>query len=562
MNIDVATLLSENSILLLFVVLAIGLTVGKIRIGNMLMGSSIGVLVTSLLMGHLGFTFTAEALNIGFMLFIFCVGIEAGPNFFGIFFRDGKHYLLLALIVISSAIGLTLISVQLLNLDFGVSAGMMAGALTATPVLVGAKDAINSGLVSLPDGMSYDTVFENLSVGYAIAYLVGLTSMILFAKLLPKLQKQNLEASAQQIAQERGIGSASQRKVYLPIIRAYRVDSELIEWMEGKNLRELGIYRQTGCYIERIRRNGILANPDGDAILQAGDEIALVGYPDSHARLDSSFRNGKEVFDRNLLDLRIVEEEIVVKSDSIAGKRLSAINLSEYGCFLNRVVRAQIEMPMEHDIVLAKGDVLQVSGEKSRVLGLAERIGFISIHSQIADLIAFCSFFVLGILFGLITMSFGQMTFGLGNAVGLLISGITLGYLRANHPTFGYVPQGALNFSKDLGLMVFMVGIGLSAGSNIFEYLSLIGPKVIAASFAISVVPVFIAYLFGAYVLKMNRALLIGAIIGARTCAPAMDVVNEHARSTIPALGYAGTYAIANILMTIAGTALVIFTRY
>ncbi|MGF1763039.1 aspartate:alanine antiporter [Aliivibrio kagoshimensis] len=562
MNIDVATLLSENSILLLFVVLAIGLTVGKIRIGNMLMGSSIGVLVTSLLMGHLGFTFTAEALNIGFMLFIFCVGIEAGPNFFGIFFRDGKHYLVLALIVISSAIGLTLISVQLLNLDFGVSAGMMAGALTATPVLVGAKDAINSGLVSLPDGMSYDTVFENLSVGYAIAYLVGLTSMILFAKLLPKLQKQNLEASAQQIAQERGIGSASQRKVYLPIIRAYRVDSELIEWMEGKNLRELGIYRQTGCYIERIRRNGILANPDGDAILQTGDEIALVGYPDSHARLDSSFRNGKEVFDRNLLDLRIVEEEIVVKSDSIAGKRLSAINLSEYGCFLNRVVRAQIEMPMEHDIVLAKGDVLQVSGEKSRVLGLAERIGFISIHSQIADLIAFCSFFVLGILFGLITMSFGQMTFGLGNAVGLLISGITLGYLRANHPTFGYVPQGALNFSKDLGLMVFMVGIGLSAGSNIFEYLSLIGPKVIAASFAISVVPVFIAYLFGAYVLKMNRALLIGAIIGARTCAPAMDVVNEHARSTIPALGYAGTYAIANILMTIAGTALVIFTRY
>lgn len=562
MNIDVATLLSENSILLLFVVLAIGLTLGKIRVGNMLMGSSIGVLITSLIMGHFGFTFTTEALNIGFMLFIFCVGIEAGPNFFGIFFRDGKHYLLLALIVIVSAIGLTLISVQLLDLDFGVSAGMMAGALTATPVLVGAKDAINSGLVTLPEGMSYDTVFDNLSVGYAISYLVGLTSIILFAKLLPKLQKQNLEASAQQIAQERGIGSASQRKVYLPIIRAYRVDSELIEWMEGKNLRELGIYRQTGCYIERIRRSGILANPDGDAILQTGDEIALVGYPDSHARLDSSFRNGKEVFDRNLLDLRIVEEEIVVKSDSIAGKRLSAINLSEYGCFLNRVVRAQIEMPMEHDIILAKGDILQVSGEKSRVLGLAERIGFISIHSQIADLVAFCSFFVLGILFGLITMTFGQITFGLGNAVGLLISGITLGYLRANHPTFGYVPQGALNFAKDLGLMVFMVGIGLSAGSNIFEYLTIIGPKVIAASLVISVVPVFIAYLFGAYVLKMNRALLIGAIIGARTCAPAMDVVNEHARSTIPALGYAGTYAIANILMTIAGTALVILTRY
>ncbi|MCV6038173.1 transporter, partial [Escherichia coli] len=86
------------------------------------------------------------------------------------------------------------------------------------------------------------------------------------------------------------------------------------------------------------------------------------------------------------------EEEIVVKSDAIAGKRLSDLNLSEFGCFLNRVVRAQIEMPMDLDIVLAKGDVLQVSGEKSRVHGLAEKIGFISIHSQMADLLAFCSF--------------------------------------------------------------------------------------------------------------------------------------------------------------------------
>ncbi|MDW2372566.1 TrkA C-terminal domain-containing protein, partial [Vibrio sp. 1078-1] len=215
------------------------------------------------------------------------------------------------------------------GLDFGLSAGMMAGALTATPVLVGAQDALNSGLATIPRNMDFSLVLENLSVGYAMAYLIGLISMIMFAKLLPKLQKQNLSDSAQQIAQERGLGNSSQRKVYLPIIRAYRGGAELIDWTDGKNLREHGIYRQTGCHIERIRRNGILAHPDGDAILQEGDEIALVGFPDSHARLDPSFRNGKEVFDRNLLDLRIVEEEIVVKSDAIAGKRLSDLNLSE-----------------------------------------------------------------------------------------------------------------------------------------------------------------------------------------------------------------------------------------
>ncbi|MGU3845368.1 aspartate-alanine antiporter-like transporter, partial [Vibrio diabolicus] len=123
-----------------------------------------------------------------------------------------------------------------------------------------------------------------------------------------------------------------------------------------------------------------------------------------------------------------------------------------------------------------------------------------------------------------------------------------------NHPTFGYVPQGALNMVKDLGLMFFMVGIGLSAGGKMFEHLTQVGPKVIGLAFIVSVVPVVLAYLVGAHILKMNRALLFGAIIGARTCAPAMDVVNDYSKSTIPALGYAGTYAIANILMTLAGT--------
>ncbi|ENM3804661.1 aspartate:alanine antiporter [Vibrio cholerae] len=558
MNIDVVLLLEQNPILLIFVVLAIGLSFGKIRFGSFQLGNSIGVLITSLIMGHLGFSFTPEALTIGFMLFIYCVGIEAGPNFFGIFFRDGKHYLILSLVVLITATWIAYFGGYYLNLDYGLAAGMMAGALTSTPVLVGAQDALNSGLAAVPRHMDLSLILDNVSVGYAMAYLIGLISMIMFAKLLPKLQKQNLSDSAQQIAQERGLGS--QRKVYLPIIRAYRVGPELINWIDSRNLRELGIYRQTGCYIERIRRHGILAHPDGDAILQEGDEIALVGFPDSHARLDPSFRNGKEVFDRNLLDLRISEEEIVVKSDSIAGKRLSDLNLSEYGCFLNRVVRAQIEMPMDLDIVLAKGDVLQVSGEKSKVKGLADKIGFISVHSQMADLLAFCSFFILGILFGLVTMTFGQVSFSLGNAVGLLLSGITLGFLRANHPTFGYVPQGALNMVKDLGLAIFMVGIGLNAGSKMFQHLSEVGVQVIGLAFLVSVVPVVFAYLVGAYILKMNRALLFGAIIGARTCAPAMDVVNEYAKSTIPALGYAGTYAIANILMTLTGTIFILLS--
>ena len=89
MNIDIPSLLLKNDILLLFVVLTIGLLIAKLRIGSFQLGGSIGVLLAAILLGHLGYSFTDDALDIGFMLFIFCVGIEAGPNFFGIFLRDG-----------------------------------------------------------------------------------------------------------------------------------------------------------------------------------------------------------------------------------------------------------------------------------------------------------------------------------------------------------------------------------------------------------------------------------------------------------------------------------------
>ncbi|MBK4714804.1 MULTISPECIES: aspartate:alanine antiporter [Tenebrionibacter/Tenebrionicola group] len=556
MNINVAELLTGNYILLLFVVLTLGLCLGKIRLGSVQLGNSIGVLVVSLLLGQQHFAINTDALNLGFMLFIFCVGVEAGPNFFSIFFRDGKNYLMLALVMVGSALLIALGLGNVFGWGIGLTSGMLAGAMTSTPVLVGAGDTLrHSGL----SGQALALTLDQLSLGYALTYLIGLVSLIFGARYMPRLQHQDLQTSAQQIARERGLDTDSTRKVFLPVIRAYRVGSELVAWADGKNLRELGIYRQTGCYIERIRRNGILATPDGDAVLQQGDDIALVGYPDAHARLDPSFRNGKEVFDRDLLDMRIVTEEIVVKNHNAVGRRLGQLKLTDHGCFLNRVIRSQIEMPIDDNIVLNKGDVLQVSGDARRVKTVADRIGFISIHSQVTDLLAFCAFFIVGLMIGMISFQFSSFSFGFGNAAGLLFSGIMLGFLRANHPTFGYIPQGALNMVKEFGLMVFMAGIGLSAGSGISNGLGEVGWQMLVSGLLVSLLPVVICFIFGAWVLKMNRALLFGAIMGARTCAPAMEIISDAARSNIPALGYAGTYAIANVLLTLAGTLIVIF---
>ena len=421
----------------------------------------------------------------------------------------------------------------------------------------------------VPSGYSYgSTALALLALAGSVAArpkgparreTLVLVGLMLVVRYLPSLARLDLNTEAQKIARERGLSDSESRKTYLPIIRAYRVGPELAAWIGGRTLRETGIYPHTGCYVERIRRNGILASPDGDAVIQEGDEIALVGYPESHEKLDVNYRNGKEVFDRNLLDLQIVTEEIVVKNDAVVGRHLVELNLTEKGCFLNRVVRSQIEMPFDRNIMLQKGDVLQISGEKQRVKLLANKIGFISIHSQTTDLVAFATFFVLGLLIGSVSLVFGQIEFGLGNAVGLLLAGILMGYLRANHPTVGYVPPGALRLAKDLGLAVFMVSTGLKAGGGILDHLSEVGMVVLFSGMLVTTLPVLVGYLFGVWVLKMNPALLLGAITGARTCAPAMDVVNEAANSSIPALGYAGTYAVANVMLTLAGSFIIGF---
>jgi len=141
MEIDAFHLLSENAILLLFTVIGLGYLVGNIRIAGIQAGPVIGVLVVGLVFGHLGFVAPAGASSFGFALFIFSVGIQAGPTFFSAFAADGAKYVTLAFVVAGTAVGLALALSQLLGLEYGFSAGLLAGALTSTPTLAGAQDS-------------------------------------------------------------------------------------------------------------------------------------------------------------------------------------------------------------------------------------------------------------------------------------------------------------------------------------------------------------------------------------------------------------------------------------
>jgi putative transport protein len=176
----------------------------------------------------------------------------------------------------------------------------------------------------------------------------------------------------------------------------------------------------------------------------------------------------------------------------------------------------------------------------------------------VTDLATFAFGMIAGTLLGLVTLRMGEVSIGLGTAGGLLVVGILIGYLGSVMPTFGRVPAAARYVLMELGLMLFMAGVGLNAGGGIVAALADVGPRLVIGGVLVTLLPPLMAYLVGRWLLRMNPALLLGAVTGAMTSTPAMNVVTEAARSGVPALGYAGTYTFANVLLTFAGALMMV----
>jgi putative transport protein len=539
----------------LFTVLAFGLMLGKLSIRGIVLGPTPGVLLVALLFGHWGFDIEFNTESIGFMLFIFCVGVEAGPNFFSGFAQDGLRYVCLAVVVALSGIAAALGAAEFLDLDRGLAAGLLAGSLTSSPTLAGAQGAVVRMADQLgPEGR--DALIAQISVGYAITYVVGLLALLAIIQLLPRVLRLDLAASAREVATERGIMDGRRRTIRTPIIRAYKVTPDAAANIDSRTLREIGVWEQFGLSVDRVKRDGELFIPDSETVIQEGDEVALVGYPINHARSD--FKLAEESFDAELLEFQIVSQPIVISRSSVVGKRLEDLQLqAEHGCFAEGIERTKVPLPIKPDLVLNRGDVLTVSGELNRVEALVEELGFVERRSDNTDLMSFAMFFTLGLLLAQLSVLVGDVSITLGSAGGLLASGILMGYFRSRNPLLGNIPQGAINVLKDLGLNLFMASVGLSAGASVVATLLDSGMILVVLGLVIAMVPLLVGYLVGTKILGMNPALLLGALAGAMTSTPALSTLVETARSNIPALGYAGTYTFANVFLTLGGAAII-----
>lgn len=558
MEIDLRSLLSANPILLLFTIIGLGYILGKIKLAGIELGSTSGILITGLLFGHLGFvTNTPHAATFGFILFIFTVGMQAGPSFFSAFLADGRRYILLSFVVSLTAVVMVFLFTKLVGFEYGLNAGMLAGALTSTPTLAGAQDAINSGLASLPETIDAESALQNIGAAYAITYIFGTIGLIIFINYFPALLKIDLVESAKEYATDHGLLKKETRGQFtsetMPIIRAYEVSEEGVGKTIEQRILELG---KKGKAL-RIRRGNKILEADNDLVIEKGDIVSFITNIAAHEEARSIL--GVEILDPALISFQIFKKQIVVIKQYAVDKPIKNLDMIvDFGCFATELIRAGIKIPITSETIIQKGDRISITGEESNLEDLADKLGYIEGEVEDTDLVTFAFGIVAGLLIGTVSIKVGNLSIGLGSAGGLLITGIVIGFLSSINPTFGSMPVAARNLLMNFGLAIFMASVGLGAGGKVVDAVISAGLPLILCGITVTIVPVLVAYAFGRFILKMNSALLMGAITGAMTSTPSLSVVTEASKSYIPAIGYAGTYTFANVFLTFAGSLMLI----
>jgi putative transport protein len=548
--------LRGNPVALLFAVLGLGYLVGKTKIRGFEIGSITGVLFVGLVFGHFGYEFNPTVQSIGFVLFIFSVGLQAGPSFFSVLRQDGAKYFVLAVVIAVTGFSLALGFAKLLKFEPGAAAGLLSGGLTSSPTLAAAQEAVRTGDVPLPDGATAEQVMTNVSTAYAITYIFGLVGLILIVRFLPRLSGVNLAAEAARLESTR-VGGVEDRVYGLQDIkvRAHRLTNASLA---GRRLGEISETLPGRMSVEKLRRGGEMVPVTPDLRVELGDEICFVGFLEDF--IDRGKEVGPELSDPELLDAslescRIVPLRSKLKKASTSLGRITA----RHGCFVSRIQRLGVDIPLQGDIEVQAGDVVHVTGPAARVQQLGESVGHIERTTPQTDLVTFAIGIAAGLLIGGLSVSIAGISVGLGAAGGLLVAGLVIGYLRALHPTFGRVPGAARWVFMELGLTAFMAGVGLRAGSGIIATLAETGLSLFLAGVAVTSIPVSIGYLFGRKVLSLNPVYLLGAITGSMTSGASLSIVTGEARSPLPALGYTGAYAFANVLLTVAGSLILLF---
>jgi putative transport protein len=553
--------LQQNPELAIFLTLAIGFSLGRVKIGSFSLGTVVGTLFAGVLVGQLDIKVPSLVKTVFFDLFLFTTGYKVGPQFFRGLKRDALSQMALTLVLCTTCLATAFFAAKLLGYDIGTTAGLLAGAFTESTVIGTAGDAINRLAISAEEK---SRLLNNIPVAYAVTYLVGTTAVVWFLpKIGPKLMGVNLKDEAKKMQAQVSGGVEAQPGIISASrsfdVRAYRVTNEKLF---NKTIAELeAMPQEVRVFIQRIRREGSIIEPEPQTVIRQGDVIAVMARPE--VLVERSSVVGPEIDDKDLLDFPVEVLDVVATNKALVGKTLEKLAKSEpwrthfRGVFLRKLTRAGQEMPITLTTQVERGDVLSLVGAKGDVDRAVAVLGYADWPTSATDMVFVGTGIFVGGLVGLLTVTVAGLPITLTASGGALIMGLVFGWLRSMFPAFGRIPEAAMWVFDMVGLSVFIGVVGLSAGPSFIAGLQESGISLVFVGFVAALLPHAVAILFGRYVLKMNPVILLGACSGAGTMTAALRAIQDDAQSKLPALGYTVPYAVGNIILTAWGPVIV-----
>ena len=527
-------LLRQHSELAIFLTIAAGFWIGKMKIKQFSLGIVTSVLLVGVLVGQLNITIEEPVKSVFFLLFLFAIGYKVGPQFFRGLKKDGLPQVGFAALMCIGCLIITWLLAILMGYNAGEAAGLLAGAQTISAVIGVAEDTIN---------------------GLNISSSLG-------PKMLGGLEK--VKAACKELETRMGTSEADEpgfEQARRPVVfRAYRIEND---WFgNGKTVDQLESYfisQGKRLFVERMRHGASIVNDIiPGQLLQKGDEVVLSGRREFAIGEEDWI--GEEIVDPQLLDFPVEVLPVMIHKKPYSNQKLDFIRRQSFmhGVSIRRIKRAGIDIPVFAQTTIDCGDTLELVGLKKEVESAAKELGYIDRPTNATDMIFVGLGILLGGIIGALAIHIGGVPISLSTSGGALIAGLVFGWWRSKRPTFGQIPESSLWVLNNVGLNMFIAVVGISAGPSFVQGLKEVGPMLFIIGALATSLPLLLGLILARYVFKFHPALSLGCTAGARTTTAALGAIQEAVGSETPSLGYTVTYAVGNTLLIIWGVVIVL----
>lgn len=541
-----------QAILTLSLICAAGLALGKIKIGGVSLGISF-VFFAGILAGHFGLKINPDMLllaqNFGLIIFIYSLGVQVGPGFFSAFKKGGFKLNALSLALALTGTALTVGLHWLSGIPMPEMMGLFSGAATNTPMLGAAQQAFIQMYPTDLDSAN------NMAIACAVGYPFGLIGVIICVIILKK--------TTWTPGKERAYDPAGDNT----FVTEYLISNPAII---GRTIQDIRQNADVQFVISRIWKGDKVIIPTSQTIIEQNEHVLVISGKTDVEKLKALFGPqenidwNKKGIDWNAIDSQLVSRKVLVTKPEVNGVKLGTLRLrNSFGINITRVNRAGIDLLPSKSLRLQLGDRLTIVGEDRAIENASKVLGNQARELRNPNLITIFTGIVLGLVLGSIPIAIPgmNMTVKLGIAGGPIIVGILMGAFGPRFHLTTYTTQSANLMLRQLGLTIYLAGLGLSAGADFFSTVfTAEGIKWVGISSALAIIPVLTIGYIAAKFFNVSYAKNIGMLCAGMANPIALNYANSTAEGDEPSVAYATVYPVTIFLrVIIAQITIVIF---